>query len=352
MIFVGDIAAPDNIFPAVDFRRWLEKDEFVVANLEGALADRPDEVVRQKRLFNHPSVVSYLKRSGVRVVSLANNHVFDIGSDVSDTIARLAYEGVGACGAGSSLAEAARPLLQSDNGRERLFLAFGWDAIQCPPAGMTRPGVNPLEPRHVLHSVEAARGHYPEATITLLMHWDYELELYPMPMHRELAFRSIDRGADAVIGCHSHCVQGVEVYKGAPIAYGLGNWFLAQGLFFGGKLRFPDFASLQLAFQWKPESGDMTLHWFEYDMTDHSLREKHSEPLVESRERKDLTPFSGMNHKEYARWFRKHRRKRKLLPVYQNPDARLGNRVRTEWVGARQRLIDLAFRIGLKDGPR
>jgi len=36
----------------------------------------------------------------------------------------------------------------------------------------------------------------------------------------------LDAGADAVIGAHSHCLQGMEYYDGKPIIYSLGNyWF-------------------------------------------------------------------------------------------------------------------------------
>lgn len=36
----------------------------------------------------------------------------------------------------------------------------------------------------------------------------------------------MDAGADAVIGAHSHCLQGMEYYNGKPILYSLGNfWF-------------------------------------------------------------------------------------------------------------------------------
>lgn len=41
-----------------------------------------------------------------------------------------------------------------------------------------------------------------------------------------MAKQYIDAGADAVIGCHPHVLQGMEFYKGKIIAYSLGNyWF-------------------------------------------------------------------------------------------------------------------------------
>jgi poly-gamma-glutamate synthesis protein (capsule biosynthesis protein) len=35
---------------------------------------------------------------------------------------------------------------------------------------------------------------------------------------------AIDLGADAVVGHHPHILQGIELYKGRPIAYSLGNF--------------------------------------------------------------------------------------------------------------------------------
>jgi poly-gamma-glutamate synthesis protein (capsule biosynthesis protein) len=44
------------------------------------------------------------------------------------------------------------------------------------------------------------------------------------PYEMELAHAAIDAGADIVYGHGSHVVQGVEVYKGKPVLYCLGNF--------------------------------------------------------------------------------------------------------------------------------
>jgi len=57
-------------------------------------------------------------------------------------------------------------------------------------------------------------------------------ELFALQQHRYApapsqarVFRAIaSMGSDAVIGCHTHCVQPVELYEGVPIIYGLGNF--------------------------------------------------------------------------------------------------------------------------------
>ena len=71
--------------------------------------------------------------------------------------------------------------------------------------------------------IENTRKNYPNAKIITLPHWNYELELYPQPMHRELARLMVDAGAEGVFGHHPHCVNGIEYYKDAPIVYSLGN---------------------------------------------------------------------------------------------------------------------------------
>ena len=44
----------------------------------------------------------------------------------------------------------------------------------------------------------------------------------------------VDARADAVIGAHPHILQGFDFYKGAPIAYSLGNfWFNTKNIYTG-----------------------------------------------------------------------------------------------------------------------
>ena len=45
----------------------------------------------------------------------------------------------------------------------------------------------------------------------------------------ELAHKSIDAGADVFVGHGVHTIRGVEIYKGKPIFYGVGNFLFPQG---------------------------------------------------------------------------------------------------------------------------
>ena len=347
MIFVGDIAVPRGITSIATCSRpdWGQRS--VIANLEGAILS-DNESDTGTRLYNDKSVLSYLHAMNIRLVTLANNHVTDLHPSPRATIDLLSANNILACGAGESIEDASSPVLLQDIDGETVFIGFGWNVIGCRIASATTPGVNPLTPEAVINGIRLANKRYPQTRIVLLMHWNYELEMYPQPMHRQLAHRAIEYGASAVIGCHSHCVQGIEVYQGAPIVYGLGNWFLPEGTGFGRFIRFPDFALRQLAFDWNPCSGDMHCHWFSYNRYSHALEYDKSERACDSTAVRLLTPFVSMSHAEYVRWFRMNRRKRILLPVYRNIDHGTRNKLRDGWVRARQGLIGIGVALKIK----
>ena len=50
------------------------------------------------------------------------------------------------------------------------------------------------------------------------------MEPSPEESQKTLARSMIDAGADAVIGGHPHVTQTVDLYKGRPIIYSLGNF--------------------------------------------------------------------------------------------------------------------------------
>lgn len=318
MIFLGDIA-----HPFIDPPDWTELEviterQTVVANFEGPLNDDLS-MLELPLLFNHPSIVESLVNINTCIVTLANNHINDIENGISNTKQKLEERGILSVGAGVSFDEAASPSIMKEGDRDFVFLAFGWSTIQCNPAGACKAGTNPFSPKHVLESVQKAKKDNPKAYIVLLLHWNYELEEYPQPAHRQIAFAAVDLGADAVIGHHPHCVGGVEMYKNAVIAYSLGNWWLPQNIFFNGGLKYPSHTRRQMALEWTPGER-IKLHWFEYDVETHSLAFQGSEDLDHSGRMTGLTPYSGMSHGDYKKWFKKNRVKRKLLPIYRDYD--------------------------------
>jgi hypothetical protein len=60
------------------------------------------------------------------------------------------------------------------------------------------------------------------------LHWGDEFVPLPSPYQQQLAHRLVDGGANLILGHHPHVLQLVEEYKGALIAYSLGNFIFDQ----------------------------------------------------------------------------------------------------------------------------
>jgi len=337
LIFLGDIAAPFGVpvRSGLGDAPGLFAAEVAVANLEGGIVATAQEAAHVAGVYNRREVVDLLTGLNVRAVSLANNHILDTGDPPSRTINVLAAQGIAACGAGDDAITAAAPAEIVHRDKRYCFLSHGWKPIGCRPATATRPGVAPLSTDTVTAAVTRCRRAHPDALIVVLAHWNYELEIYPQPAHRRLARAAIAAGASAVIGHHSHIVQGVEFHRGGLIAYGLGNWFFPQGVFFGGRLVYPAESGRQLALAWDPATGGIVCHWFSYRPVGHEIHHEFSEDARTSTSLAELTPFRGLDDEDYLRWFRTHRRKRLLLPVYDDDTRLWRNTLRDSWLDVR-----------------
>jgi len=64
--------------------------------------------------------------------------------------------------------------------------------------------------------------------VVVYPHWGVEYRATPTAGQRSWAHRMIDAGADLVIGNHAHWAAAMEVYKGRPIWYALGNFVFDQ----------------------------------------------------------------------------------------------------------------------------
>lgn len=342
MIFLGDIAHPFPVAPDWSVLRDVVGCKPAVVNLEGALI--PDtRYLGDPKLFNHSSVLESLHAIDTKVVCLANNHITDIEGGAASTARQLANEGMLPVGAGRDLRDAEKPVTFHHQGRDHIFVAFGWSTIQCVPARQNREGVNPFNPKRILGTIANLRKSRPDAVIVAMFHWNIEMERYPQPAHRQLAFSVIDNGANAVVGHHPHCVGGFEIYRGCPIAYSLGDWWLPQGVFFNGYRIYPDYTLRQVALEWDVGETPI-LHWFDYDRTTHAISYHSSQPLAAG-DALEHTPFAGLSHTEYKRWFRQHRVKRKALPVYDDYRAKYRNHLRDWYIRIRHPLITVARKI-------
>lgn len=65
--------------------------------------------------------------------------------------------------------------------------------------------------------------------VIAIAYWGTEGALYADASQKNLAQECARAGADAVIGCHSHRLQGAAYVEGVPVVYGLGNFRYSDG---------------------------------------------------------------------------------------------------------------------------
>ena len=343
IVFLGDVATDMSVNADVCF-----DNELVIANLEGAIVSQ--DLLSRRVVYNSVSVIDFLKKTGVNAVGLANNHIYDVADDLQETKEVLRRSGLSYFGAGKNLDSASKPFVHQLGNQTVVVLGAGWPVIGCQPASRTANGVCPIEPGLLFDMLELAIESHDNAKVFFFLHWNYELELYPQPAHRQLAFELVNRGAAAVVGAHSHCVQGIERVGEGIVVHGLGNWMFPHNRFFNGKLAFPEFATEQIACEIDWENSNHKIHWCQFQ--DDNRIVKNGESGLESERIAELTPYAGMSHRDYVRWFKIHRRKKKLLPVYADYRHKLRNRAKDKFVRMRQFGLDKLVEFGLKGAPR
>lgn len=347
MIFVGDIALPyTNAIVLNEFPNKLQQKNWF-ANLEGSIVDNINNKFQTRRaVFNDresiKAINDFFHFSGF---ALANNHIFDV-NNFKQTIDFLNDLEIPFCGIGSNIKEARQPLILYENDIQLVILNFGWEVIQCELATKYKQGVNALTKENVLMSIKDTINNYPNAKIIPYMHWCYELEAEPQPFERELAKKMIDLGAAGVIGSHPHRIGGFETYKNKPIVYSLGNWMIKQNYYFNGKLTFPNFCNVELAFEWDLSTNEYLFHFFRYDKEKSTLtyvgtEDENSPTMIKH------TPFLNLSNKEYKSWYKKNRyHKNKGLPIYYWEDSPWQVGMKNNWNKTRDRLLKVLLNKG------
>ena len=121
----------------------------------------------------------------------------------------------------------AKPAMLEAGGTKVAILAYDAIAGVLPRRRATKAGSAPLTADVVKADVAAAREAGADVVI-VFPHWGTEYDPTPFGGQQKLARAVIDAGADMVIGNHAHWAAAMEVYKGKPIWYALGNFVFDQ----------------------------------------------------------------------------------------------------------------------------
>lgn len=214
--------------------QMMQDADVMCMNNEFTYSDRGEPLSGKAYTFRaKPERVDVLHEMGVDMVQLNNNHVYDYGKvALLDTLETLENANIEYFGAGRNLEEAKKPIYVTID--EKIVAFVGASRAEknkiTPQATDTKPGIlRCYDTELFLESIKEADAN--ADFVIAVVHWgteySYDLEKVQLTTGKEY----LDAGADAIIGGHSHCLQGMEYYDEKPIIYSLGNfWFNSKTL--------------------------------------------------------------------------------------------------------------------------
>ena len=256
-IFLTDPLPDESVFANV--QTLIQDADIGFGNLEAPVSKRGQPVEKWINMRMAPDRLADVRTAGFDILTIANNHMMDYGLDAFyDTRKLLPEHGLAVVGAGDNLDEAWQPVILTTGEQKVAFLAAASTLGPGLAASEYRPGVAPVHvseaynidfaasmeqpgsapyvqtrawPEDVARAEQAVRDAKSRADFVIIaMHWgvpplwrsrfqDGLADYQPVVGHR-LA----EAGADLVVGHHPHSLQTIEVYKGTPIFYSLGNF--------------------------------------------------------------------------------------------------------------------------------
>ncbi len=247
--FVGDILFDKDFRPMVHANQmggvlncidkavvdYLNACDVFMINNEFTIGERGTPLPGKTWTFQvEPDKIQLFKDLGADIVSLANNHIYDYGEvGFYDTIDNLRKAEMPFVGAGANLGEAAKPYYFIVNG-----IKVGVVAASCAEKTTSFNPVATADTHGVMGTydsaafIDAIKKADAECDILVAyVHWGTENTTVLDEQQKTLAREYVDAGVDAVIGGHTHCLQGMEFYNNVPIVYSVGNfWFNSKTL--------------------------------------------------------------------------------------------------------------------------
>ncbi len=188
--------------------------DLTVGNFEGIVPETHTQTPSMTFQFSiRNEYLTYLKRAGFDVLSLANNHSFDYGAEALSHTRSICHQLRIVCGGSPTGFDSHSVHTQNVAGEEITFIFM-----------------------HSLWSIPSeesldtlfARVDMEDGMKIAYVHWGDEYVLTHNNTQQVIAEKLIDRGVDVVVGHHPHVVQDVGFYKGRPIFYSLGNFIFDQ----------------------------------------------------------------------------------------------------------------------------
>jgi poly-gamma-glutamate synthesis protein (capsule biosynthesis protein) len=249
---------------AVPVIQELLKGDVVFTNFEAAIALPGQSVSEGRGFLTPPDALDALKTLGFNLLSLSNNHSFDLqATGIRNTLSEVERRGLVHAGIGNTLKEASAPAyLKTAKGTIALVSSASGLIAPGGMAGADRPGVNelrikagdkdneanvdlpgaaanvpyPEDAERILQSIRQARQRadlvivyqhnhvFGNRSFTTIFSEGLAERLAPNAWLKKWVRAEVDAGADIVVMHGAPLLHGVEFYRGRPIFYDLGNF--------------------------------------------------------------------------------------------------------------------------------
>ena len=234
---------------AVPIIASLLKGDVVFTGFEATVLDESKGQSRKDgRFLSPPEALEALKTFGFNLLALCNNHAFDLKvPGIQNTLEQVNRLNLAHAGTGNTIDEAAAPgYLKTPKGTVALVAMASGLVEAGGSATATRPGVNELrveanqpneeDAQRILQSIREARkradlvivyqhNHAFDKPFWMIMKEELPERLGPPEWLKKWTHAEVDAGADIIVMHGAPLLHGVEIYRGKPIFYDLGNFF-------------------------------------------------------------------------------------------------------------------------------
>lgn len=221
----------DGSYDFHDFYRYIKDEvqstDIACINQETIFIDDPSQFSGYP-IFGGPSEVGVaLIDTGFDVFTQATNHCYDkFSTGIHDTLAFWRqYPEVTVTGIHDSQEDADKIRVVECKGIKIAFLNYTYGTNMGRPAKDYE--IDFLDKEKVASDIAKAKQ---EADLVLVFpHWGTENTFTPDSYQREWGQFLVDQGVDAVIGCHPHTLQPLEIFtakdgKQVPVFWSMGNF--------------------------------------------------------------------------------------------------------------------------------
>lgn len=204
------------------FEKYSQEADLSIVNLECPITESNSKIKKSgPNIKAGEDSLKALKFAGFNLVTLANNHILDFGSQgLKDTISKCNAEDISYVGAGRNIEQARKPFFKTIKNKKIAIINIAENEF-CTTSGEDY-GANPLN--LISNHYDIKKAKQTADYVIVISHGGKEHFQLPSPQLREKYKFFIDSGADAVISHHTHCFSGYEYHNEKPIFYSLGNF--------------------------------------------------------------------------------------------------------------------------------